>query len=158
MSLSSHAARSRRAQAFVAILGTALLTSSLALAQEAKKAIPAGKARLTFTRVSTILYSGVPTTIKVNGQEVASVWNNSTAAVDIAPGPSAVNASGWSYPGSWTLNLNAKAGQNYNIEIAPRGGSVGTAVMFGAIGGAIEASANPGKNIGLFEMKMKGKK
>lgn len=159
MSLFRYAAQMRRTGAFAAAVGVVLLASGVAFAQEAKKTpIPAGKARLTLTRVSTLLYSGAAAIIKVNDQEVASVWNGGTVTADVTPGANTLTASGALYPGAWTLKLNMKAGQNYAFEIQPRSAGVGTAVMFGAIGGAIEASSNPGKNTGLFEMKMKGKK
>jgi hypothetical protein len=119
----------------------------------ASGAIRAGQARLKLTRVSSILYAGAPATVKVNGNEVASVSAGSTSEVDIAPGASKVTVEAWSYPGTWTVNINAKAGQTYVLEIKPREASFGPS-MLGPIGGAMDAGAN--KNAGAFEMRLVG--
>jgi hypothetical protein len=131
-------------------------TPSAGLADGAPKAgdpIPRGKARLTLTRVSGMLYSGVQASVKINGQQVAGLWAGSSSTVDIAPGANVVSVDGWSYPGSWTVDLNAKAGQTYAIEISPRGDSY-VFGMFGLVGGVIDVSAN--KNAGAFQMRVVG--
>lgn len=115
--------------------------------------IPPGKARLVFKRVSAVLYVGAPASVKVNGNSVASVSSGGTETVDIAPGPSAVSVEAWSYPGTWTVNLNAAAGHTYTLEISPRGDSFGPSLL-GPLGGVIDSGVN--KNAGAFEMKMVG--
>jgi hypothetical protein len=136
--------------------GTAETPSAGLAADGAPKAadpIPRGKARLTLTRVSGMLYSGVQASVKINGQQVAGLWAGSSSTVDIAPGANVISVDGWSYPGSWTVDLSAKAGQSYAIEISPRGDSFAFG-MFGLVGGAIDVSAN--KNAGAFQMRVVG--
>lgn len=58
----------------------------------------------------------------------------------------------WSYPGSWTINLDAKAGRTYAIEISPRGGSFVPSLLLGPLGGVVESAANP--NAGAFQMRL----
>ncbi len=129
--------------------GTAPVTDG---ASSATGPVVSGKARLTLTRVSGFVYSGVPATVKINGEQVASLWAGSSSSVDIAPGATSVSVDAWTYPGTWTLDLSAKAGQAYTIEISPRGDSLGPALLLGAIGGAIDASVN--QNAGAFQMRV----
>jgi hypothetical protein len=98
-----------------------------------------------------VQYAGAPATVKVNGREVASLWSGSSETVNISPGANAVAVEAWSYPGTWTVNLNAKAGASYAIEVSPREASLGPS-MLGPLGGAVDASAN--KNSGAFQMRV----
>ena len=68
-----------------------------------------------------------------------------------AAGETEITASCWSYPGKFAVTFKTEAGRTYALEVAPRQASVGTAVAFGAIGGAIDASVN--ENSGAFELK-----
>lgn len=115
-------------------------------------AAAAGGAKLTLTRVSGLQYAGVPATVTVNGKKVASLWGGASSTVDIAPGANTITVDAWSYPGSWTLNLNAKAGGRTTIEISPREGSAATA-MLGPVGAAIEASSKK-KQGGAFQARI----
>lgn len=121
-------------------------------APRASEPIPRGKARLSLTRVSGLLYSGVPASVKVNGQPVAELWAGGASSVDLAPGPTAVSVDAWSHPGSWTVELNVKAGQTYALEISPRGDSYVPGALFGVVGAAIDANVN--KNAGAFQMRV----
>jgi len=112
---------------------------------------PAGQARLTLTRVSGILYAGAPASAKVNGQKVADLWAGSSSAVAIAAGANTVTVEAWSYPGTWTVNLDARPGQTYAIEISPRGDSY-VPGLFGPLGAAVDAANN--KNAGAFQMRV----
>ncbi len=112
----------------------------------------AGGAKLTLTRVSGLQYAGVPATVNVNGQKVASLWGGASATVDLAPGANTITVDAWSYPGSWTHTLNVKPGARYTIEISPRDGSAATA-MLGPVGVAIEASSKK-KQGGAFQMRV----
>ncbi len=133
--------------------GTETASAGLAAeaAAKAPERVPAGKARLTLTRVSGVLYVGTPATVKINGEQVASLWAGSSSTVDIAPGANSVSVDAWSYPGFWKVDLNAKAGQAYAIEISPRGSSYVPSLL-GPVGGAIDAAAN--ENAGAFQMRV----
>jgi hypothetical protein len=149
-----HAARTRRSAIFAAIAAAALLvTSGIAVAQENKKTpIPAGKARLVFNRVGTVLFVASAAIVRVNGQEVASVWANNSAVVDIAPGNTAVSVSAWAAPGDFVVNLKAKPGATYNFEISPRIERVNLFGIVGAVGQYIDA--NTKKNTGHFSIRL----
>lgn len=66
------------------------------------------------------------------------------------PSPSPRRRPG-SYPGTWTLPLDAKAGQTYKVIVEPRGASFGPGLL-GPIGGAIDAASND--NAGAFQMRV----
>ena len=112
--------------------------------------VPTGKARIILTRVSAIVYSGCPATIMRGAEKAADIANGGQAIIDVPAGENTLTASCWSYPGNFTVKFKAAAGQKYAFEVAPRDGSIGTAVLFGAIGGAIDASVN--ENSGAFQI------
>lgn len=91
--------------------------------------VPAGKARVMIERPSSMLYSGAPATIELNGEKVASVWPGSSAVFDVPVGANKIAASAWSYPGTWTHPLEAHAGQTYKLIVEPRNASLGPGVF-----------------------------
>ncbi len=113
--------------------------------------IPAGKARVMIERPSAVMYAAAPATIELNGQKVASVGAGGSAIFDVPTGPNKIAASAWSYPGTWTLPLDAKAGQTYKVIVEPRGDSFLPGALLGPIGGAIDAASN--ENAGAFQMR-----
>lgn len=112
---------------------------------------PSGQTRLTLTRVEGVLYAGAPATVKVNGQKVADLWAGKSETVDIPLGNNAVTVEAWSYPGTWTVNLDAKKGKAYAIEVSPRGDSYAPS-LFGPLGAAMEGAGT--KNAGAFQMRV----
>jgi hypothetical protein len=120
---------------------------------EAKAPVPEGKARLLLNRPGGLLYAGVPARVKVGDNQVASLWGGSTAVVDVPAGTTRLSVDSWNYPGEWADDMTLAAGQTYKIEVGAREDGVGTAVMFGAIGGAFEASSNATRS-GLFQLKI----
>lgn len=153
-SLASVAASATRAFAGVVLAGVVLAGCGSTGASNLELAtadVPANKARLTITRTSDILYMGVPATIKVNGKKVASLALGASTIVDIAPGSNVISADAWSYPGTFSVKLEAKAGQRYALEVAPRGDSFLPGALLGPFGGAIDASVN--ENAGAFQLR-----
>jgi len=143
----------RRRTAAVVFRTLILVAASLAVSCiGVEPSVAAGGAKLTLTRVSGLQYAGVPATVNVNGQKVASLWGGTSATVDLAPGANTITVDAWSYPGSWTHILNVKPGARYTIEISPRDGSAATA-MLGPVGAAIEASSKK-KQGGAFQMRV----
>jgi hypothetical protein len=132
---------------------TASVEAATAAAAAASVPIPAGKARLVLTRISAYYASGVDAVVKVNGAEVARLASGTSQAVMIAPGPTAVNIDSWSAPGSYTINLEAKAGRSYRVEISPRTEAIAPAMVFGMAGALIEAAAKQDK-AGAFEARI----
>jgi len=117
--------------------------------------VPEGKARVTITRTSSLMYAGAPATITLNGQTVASIATGGSTIVDVPAGANILAASAWSYPGQFSVKLNAAPGQKYALEVSPRSASLGPGMLLGPIGGAIDASVN--ENAGAFEMKFVAK-
>ena len=113
--------------------------------------IPAGKARVMIERPSSVLYAAASATIELNGQKVASVGSGGSAVFDVPAGANKIAASAWSYPGTWTLPLEAKAGQTYKVIVEARGASFGPGLL-GPVGGMIDAAAND--NAGAFQMRV----
>jgi hypothetical protein len=100
-----------------------------------------------------MLYAAVPARVKVGDDQVASLWAGSTAIVDVPAGASRISVDSWNYPGEWADDITLVEGQTYRIEVGTREDGVGTALMFGAIGGAFEASSNATRS-GLFQLKL----
>ncbi len=84
------------------------------------------------------------------GPAVADIAVGSSAVIDVPAGPNVLAASAWSYPGSFSLKLNAKPGATYALNVEPRGDSFVPGALLGPIGGAIDASVN--ENAGAFQL------
>jgi len=128
-------------------------TEAATAAAAANVPIPAGKARLVLTRVSGMYASALDAVVKVNNQEVARLATGTSQAVMIAPGPTAVNIDSWSAPGSYTINLEAKAGRTYKVEISPRTEALAPALICGLACGLMEAAAK-GDKAGAFQARI----
>jgi hypothetical protein len=120
---------------------------------EANAQVAPGKARLLLARPNGMLYAAAPARVKVGEEQVASLWPGASAVVDVPAGTSRISVDSWNYPGEWADDVPLADGQTYRIEVAPREDGVATALMFGAIGGAFEASSNATRS-GLFQLKM----
>ena len=91
----------------------------------------------------------------INATGVA-VNNLGNAAVNVTGGTNVLAASTWSYPGDFSVKLDAEAGKTSALEVSPRAASPTPSILLGPIGGLIDASAN--ENAGAFEMKISGSK
>lgn len=116
--------------------------------------VPVGQARVTVTRPSGLLYSGVPASIAVDGQNVANIWPGSSATFDVPAGARTITASSWSYPQERTMRLEARAGAAYAIEVVPREASLGPTMILGPFAGVIDKDAQG--NGGAFELRLLG--
>jgi hypothetical protein len=132
---------------------TASTEAATAAAAVANVPIPAGKARLVLTRVSGMYASALDAVVKVNDREVARLATGTSQSVMIAPGPTAVNIDSWSAPGSYTINLEAKAGRTYRVEISPRTEALAPALICGLACGLMEAAAK-GDKAGAFQARI----
>lgn len=152
--------RFRRAIGLLAALSAAVALSacagsnSLETGALAATPIPYGKARVTLTRPSTIVYAAVPAAIDLNGVRVASISPGGSSVIDVPAGDNTLTASAWSYPGTFSYKLRAVPGERYVLEVAPNESHMGTAILFGAVGGAIEASTS--ENTGAFQITPPG--
>src|SRR5262245_29730175 len=128
-------------------------TEAATAAAAAAAPVPPGKARLVLTRVSGYYASALDAVVKVNNVEVARVGNGASQSVVIAPGLTAVNIDSWSAPGSYTINLDVRAGRTYRVEISPRTEALAPAMVFGMAGALMEA-ASKGDKAGAFQARV----
>jgi hypothetical protein len=115
-------------------------------------AMLAGQARLKLTRVSGVLYMGAQANVRVNGQEVANLWRDSSTTVNLSPGANVITVGALLHPGVWTINLHAKPGATYAIEISPRVESYAPVLIAGLAGSMVDAAVN--ENAGAFQMRL----
>jgi hypothetical protein len=114
--------------------------------------LAAGKARIVLERSGTAMYSGVPATVTIKDQKVADIWAGGGEVVDIAPGKTVLGVEAWSYPGTYRLEIDAKAGTVYRVAIAPRGESFGPSLILGPFGGLVDKDEKG--NSGAFMMQL----
>jgi hypothetical protein len=112
-------------------------------------AIPSGHARLKLTRADSWVFRAIPADVKVNGREVASVWKDSSTAVDISAGTNIIEIGNWQHPGVWKTTLNVKPSSTYTIEISPRGEGYAVALVGGLAASLVDAAIN--ENAGAFQ-------
>lgn len=123
--------------------------SSIDQSQMATSALAPGKARIVLQRTNETLHATTPATAKVNGTKVADVAVGSSTAIDVVPGPLTLSVESWSYPGAYTIPLEARAGETLKVEIAPRPSK--TAGVLGPIGGFMDKDENG--NGGAFTVR-----
>jgi len=137
--------------------GTASEKEGLALgALPAKAAQPLapGKARIVVQRTGEAMYSGVPATVKLNDEKVADLWAGGSEVIDISPGKKVLTVEAWSYPGTYRLELDAKAGTVYRVAIGPRAESFGPSLILGPLGGLVDKDEKG--NTGAFTLQLAG--
>jgi hypothetical protein len=118
------------------------------------KSLPRSHARLLIQREG-IIGAALPARVRIDGREVASVGVGGSTVLDVPAGSRKIVVDSWSHPNEYALNLVARPGMLYTLEISIRDEAF-AAGMFGIIGMAVEASAN--KNGGNFQIKVVGTK
>lgn len=79
-----------------------------------------------------------------------------TTYIDVPAGRKAtVAVYSWSYPGKFSLNIKAKPGARYTVEISPREESFVANAVLGIAGAIIDASDS--KNSGAFKLRFLGR-
>lgn len=104
-------------------------------------ALPAGKGRVILERTNETLHATSPATAKINGVKVAEVLVGGAQVVDVTPGKADLTVEAWSYPGTYTIPLEVRAGETLKIEIAPRPAQ-GASAMLGPIGALVDKDEN----------------
>jgi hypothetical protein len=111
-----------------------------------------GSARIKIVRTEEFMAGARGARIKLDGKEIAEdIGSGGAVVLDVAAGSHSVTVDVWDHPNVFTLNLDAKSGTIYTLEISPRGDAV-AAGLFGVAGMLAEAAAN--KNGGLFQIKV----
>jgi hypothetical protein len=114
------------------------------------KALPKAHARLQIHREG-IVGAAVPARILIDGREVASLGVGGSTVLDVPAGSRKIVVDSWSHPNAYTLNLAAKAGTLYTLEVSVRSEAF-VAGMFGVVGMVAEAAAN--ENGGTFQIRV----
>ena len=127
-----------------ALLGGAMLagcgTTTAENTELLGKPLPRSQARLKIVRES-IVGAAVPARVRIDGREVASIGAGGSTVLDVPAGKRKIVVDSWSHPNEYTLELSAKAGTLYTLEISIRG-QAAVAGMFGLVGMMVEAAAN----------------
>ena len=88
--------------------------------------------------------------------EVTDIAAGGTTYIDVPAGRKAtVAVYSWSYPGKFSLNIKAKPGARYTVEISPREESFVANAVLGIAGAIIDASVN--ENGGAFKLRFLGR-
>ena len=115
--------------------------------------IPASKARIVVTRNSSLIYLGAAVDVRSNGSKIASLGRGGSVVHDIPKGQNTLSVSTPTAPGQFVVSFNAKAGQTYNFEIAPRSGALITGSLWGMAGDTMNASVS--EQSGYFQIELK---
>jgi hypothetical protein len=121
-------------------------TAALASAPLAKS-----QARLKIYRTSEFVGSLADARLKIDGRDAPALSDGEVRIVDVPAGKHEIVVDSWSHPNVFKLDVQAKAGVMYELEISPREEAV-AAGMFGLAGLLIEAAAN--ENGGSWQIKL----
>jgi hypothetical protein len=113
--------------------------------------LQAKTSRIKIVRAETFVASLRDARIKMDGREIASLSNGAATVRDIPAGNHEFSVDVWDHPNIFKINVNAKPGTLYTLEVQPRDEAI-AAGMFGAAGMVAEAASNP--NGGLFQMRV----
>ena len=116
----------------------------------ADKVLPRSHARLKIYREGMI-GAALPARVMIDGREVASLGVGGSTVLDVPAGSHKIGVDSWSHPNAYALNLTAKPGMLYTLEISIRSEAF-VAGMFGLVGMMVEASAN--ENGGNFQIRL----
>jgi Protein of unknown function (DUF2846) len=109
------------------------------------------QARVYFLR-STVTIGGVAD-IKVDGQKVASLANNSFFFVDRDPGQYTISVENPFETGRFSIPVALRSSSIYYVEVSQRPEFLIVNAAFGIVGGAIE-QANAPDNSGRFKLTL----
>ena len=127
-------------------------TSGVQNAELATSVVPKTSARFKITRTNNFLYVGTAASVEVNGKKVTDIAAGGTTYIDIPAGRKAtVAVYSWSYPGKFSLNIKAKPGARYTVEITPLEESFVANAVLGIAGAIIDTSVN--ENGGAFKLR-----
>jgi hypothetical protein len=116
----------------------------------ADEILPRSHARLKIYREG-VVGAALPARVLIDGREVASLGVGGSTVVDVPAGSRKVVVDSWAHPNAYTLNLAAKPGMLYSLEVSVRSEAF-VAGMFGIVGMMAEASAN--ENGGNFQIRV----
>jgi len=137
----------------VMLLGAALVSGCRSMGAEnaalAERTLKASEARLKIFRAQTLVGAAGSARVRVDGREVANLGVGGSTMLDVPAGTHKIVVDHWAHPNVYTMNLNAKPGMLYTLEVSVRT-EAAVAGMFGVVGVFAEASAN--ENGGSYEI------
>jgi hypothetical protein len=147
-------------QALLALAVALLFTGCGASAPENVAALNAplakSTARVKLVRPSEFAAALSDARVKIDNNEVAILGNGDSKTLDLPAGRHTIVVDHWSHPNVFTLELEAKPGRLYVLEVTPRGEAVVAGALFGVVGSLVEAAAN--ENGGSYQIRASGRK
>lgn len=107
---------------------------SLASAPQVAAPLP-GNAQLLLTRSASVVHAATTVVVRVDGTKVAELVPGQTSTVPVSPRRLMLEVDARSFSGTARMEIEPNPGETIAVEVAPREGSLRTAVLFGAIGG-----------------------
>lgn len=115
------------------------------------KPVPKAQARLKIFREDAALGGMQDARVKIDGRDIQALAPGEIRVVDVPAGAHQLIVDHWGHPNVFKLDLQAKAGTQYELRISQRG-EAAVAGMFGLTGMLIEAAAN--ENGGTYEIQL----
>jgi len=115
--------------------------------------LPKSQARLKIYRLKG--YEGLfeaQARLKVDGRELPPLGNGEVRIVDVAPGPHQIVVDDSLHPNVFKLDVHAKAGTVYDLEVSTRDEAAVAGAVLGLTGMLIEAAAN--ENGGAWQVRL----
>jgi hypothetical protein len=136
------------------ILGVGLSGCAQGIAENAglaSKPLAKSQTRLKIFRADAYVAGAVGARVKIDGRQIAEIDNGGSTILDLAAGKHEIEVDTWQHPNVYKLNLDAKPGTMYVLEITPREEAV-AAGMFGLVGMLAEAAVN--ENGGTWSIRV----
>ena len=114
----------------------------------AQRTLKTSDARLKIFRAQTLVGAAGAARVRVDGREVANLGVGGSTMLDVPAGTHKIVVDPWSHPNIYAMNLVAKPGMLYTLEVSVR--TEAAVAMFGLVGLFAEAAAN--ENGGSFEI------
>jgi hypothetical protein len=105
--------------------------------------VPEGMARITVRRTDEVLFLGLGADIAVNDQSLGSIFRGESTGADVPAGLTTVAVNAFGSPGRFVLRFPTVSSGHYDLQVAPRGSSFMPVMLYGYLGAAVDASANP---------------
>jgi hypothetical protein len=140
--------------ALVCILGflTACGTTAQISPSELTRKLNPSEARIIVTRDNSLLYMGAAADVTVHGIKIGSLGRGGQAVKDIRAGKMKVSVSTYGSFGTYSVDLDAKAGETYRLKVSPRDGNFPLVAAFGVAGDAVNSSGND--KSGYFQISL----
>lgn len=142
------------AAALVAMVALSACGTTSAVSQmDLSRPIAKDEARIVIERDSSLLYFAAGSTVKVNGQKIATLGRGGSVAHDVKAGHVVLEASTPTAPGQFIVRFDAKPRQTYEFEVSPKSDALVLGSAFGLAGDAVNASISD--TSGYFQLEMR---